>query len=369
MHFGAGNIGRGFIGWLLLRQGIDVTFVDVNDRVVDAIKKRGSYTVELLSTPPQQELVQGAKALHSRTEEDLILALIQQADVITTSVGSQVLAQIAPLLAKGFDQRTSDQPLHVIACENALSASTQLQKDIAKHQQRPHPHVIYLNAAVDRIVPQQHHDDPLFVQVEPFFEWVVETKNDGLPIEGVRFVEDLTPYIERKLFTVNTAHCAIAYVAYHKGYNTIVQSLQDAAVLRFARDVLAETQQYLVHAHRLDATVHQGYIDQTLARFQNPRIVDDVTRVARGPLRKLSFEDRLVKPARELIAMNLTPSSLASAIAHGLAYAESSDPDALLIQTMLNEDVAKAITSITGLPSADRLHLLVLKAYQTLTTA
>ncbi|MDA4896102.1 hypothetical protein PFZ55_55620, partial [Streptomyces sp. MS2A] len=79
------------------------------------------------------------------------------------------------------------------------------------------------NSAVDRIVPIQHHDDPLKVTVEPFFEWAVDqTEFAGkVPdIEGVTYVADLAPFIERKLFTVNTGHAMAAYAGYKKGLKT-----------------------------------------------------------------------------------------------------------------------------------------------------
>ena len=39
LHFGAGNIGRGFIGKLLSESGFEVIFVDVNQPVIDLINK------------------------------------------------------------------------------------------------------------------------------------------------------------------------------------------------------------------------------------------------------------------------------------------------------------------------------------------
>ena len=52
VHFGAGNIGRGFIGALLQDAGYFVVFADVNQQLIDALRAKGSYNlVELDQTP------------------------------------------------------------------------------------------------------------------------------------------------------------------------------------------------------------------------------------------------------------------------------------------------------------------------------
>ena len=47
IHFGAGNIGRGFIGELLVRSGYEVTFVDVNKELVDTINEKKCYNIPI----------------------------------------------------------------------------------------------------------------------------------------------------------------------------------------------------------------------------------------------------------------------------------------------------------------------------------
>ena len=365
VHFGAGNIGRGFIGWLLNKQGVQVTFVDVDETVVQAIKQRQSYEVEILSDPRVIERVNHVSALSSRTEEAAVIAAIQQADLITTSVGVTVLPLLAPLLAKALQARTSNKPLHVIACENALSASSLLQREVETHLNQPLRQVSFVNTAVDRIVPLQHHSDPLFVQVEPFFEWVIESKHmlTTLALTNVHFVEDLKPYIERKLFTVNTGHCATAYFGHFKGYNTIDQAIGDVEINSFVRSVLAETSEYLMEEHGVDAAVQLAYVTQTIDRFSNHNIVDEVHRVGRNPLRKLSFDDRFVKPARELSKRGAKPVALAAAIAYGLCYSEASDPDVKPMQERLTTHLSSAISVITGIAVTDPLHALITTAY------
>jgi len=48
--YGAGNIGRGFIGQLFLESGYHTIFIDVNETLVRELHKRHSYPLRILGT-------------------------------------------------------------------------------------------------------------------------------------------------------------------------------------------------------------------------------------------------------------------------------------------------------------------------------
>ena len=50
IQFGAGNIGRGFIGAVLEQAGYHVVFADVNEQVVARINSDRAYTVQIMDT-------------------------------------------------------------------------------------------------------------------------------------------------------------------------------------------------------------------------------------------------------------------------------------------------------------------------------
>src|SRR5690606_40906040 len=92
---------------------------------------------------------------------------------------------------------------------------------------------VFANTAVDRIVPGQPEDGGIDVTVEPFFEWAIERGpfGDNPPsIPGAHFVDDLAPYIERKLFTVNTGHATTAYLGAQAGIERISDALADETI-------------------------------------------------------------------------------------------------------------------------------------------
>lgn len=173
------------------------------------------------------------------------------------------------------------------------------------------------------------------VLVEPFYEWVVDAsqiKGVRPDISGVTYVEDPLPYIERKLLTVNTGHSAIAYLGYARGEATIHAALEDDDIRDVTSKALEETSLLLAYEYGFDPEELREYRQKVLTRFENPRISDEVTRVARAPIRKLGHDERFVSPALRLFEMGHTPTHLAVVIRAVLAFDYPQDEEAVELQ-------------------------------------
>ncbi|MCY1690830.1 hypothetical protein OVA29_09250 [Exiguobacterium sp. SL14] len=134
-------------------------------------------------------------------------------------------------------------------------------------------------------------------------------------IEGVTYVENIEPFIERKLFTVNTGHAIASYLGALFQKETIAESLTDPRIRRGVQTALYETGWLLLEKYGFNPVDHSAYIQKNMKRFENPRIHDEIIRVARSPIRKLSPSDRLVKPAKELMERGIEADGLARGIA------------------------------------------------------
>lgn len=379
LHFGAGNIGRGFIGLLLSSNGFQVSFADVSDVLIDAIKEEGKYRVILADESHEAISVEGVLGINSAKEPEALKEAVLQADLITTAVGVSIVPHIGRALLHGIKERLHQEkitPFSIIACENAVGA-TKVLKDALyeglseKERALAEEYIGFPNSAVDRIVPMQKNENLLDVQVEPFFEWVVEedaVKGDLLNLKGVHYVKDLTPYIERKLFTVNTGHAATAYLGLLKGHETVLQAMGDEEVEDAVRGVLQETSDYIVKNYGFEEKEHKAYVEKILGRFKNPYISDDLTRVARSPIRKISPSDRFVKPALGLLSLGEEPKNLAGAIAALLLYVNEEDPEAVTLQKDLKErGLSEVLHKYAGLSEENPLAQLIKKEYILLT--
>lgn len=373
VHFGAGNIGRGFVGLLLHEGGYELVFSDVAAPLVDAINGVSEYTVHEVGEGGERQqaggvgrspiesrdtVVTGFRAINSATHPDEVIEQIAGANVVTTAVGPTVLKFVAPHIVAGLALRDpSSPPLQVMACENAINATDVLRDEIVALAgvawDALAGRAVFANTAVDRIVPAQPEGGGVDVTVDAFYEWAIERPPFGADppnIPGAHFVDDLAPYIERKLFTVNTGHAATAYFGAVAGIETISGALSDAGIANRVGAALEETSALLVAKHGLDPADLATYRATILRRFRNPALPDTVWRVGRRPLRKLSRHERFVGPAAEAAERGLSVDALVAAMGAALAFDDSEDAESVDLQRMLRDrDAASVTASVTGL--------------------
>ena len=335
VHFGAGNIGRGFIGEILSKNGFEIYFVDTNKAIIDELNTRHSYEIGIASSSPEKIFVSGLFGINNGENPEAVIEAIAQADIVTTAIGPNILPYIA---------------------DKVYLAN----------------YIGFPNAAVDRIVPGQKHEDLLYVEVEPFCEWVIDEsqiKNKSFKLEGVHYANNLEPFIERKLFSVNSGHATVAYSSAYKGYKTILEGLQHKEILSALKGVQKETRALLLAKWPQYFTEEDlmSYHQMIISRFANPKIIDEVTRVARTPIRKLGYDERFIRPIRELNERGLSYQNHLDIVGKIFAYQDENDSQSVQLQEKLSTmDLQRLIEEVTGL-SNKKIILeieLVIKKYK-----
>ncbi len=376
IQFGAGNIGRGFIGMLLAQAGYRVIFADVSEVIIDRLAADQKYTVHVMDTEVEDVEITNITGILSNGSE--IIDKIAKADVLTTAVGLRVLGFIAPAIAKGIQKRIADgseAPLNIIACENAIRATSQLKEHvygILSDEEKAfcEKYVGFADCSVDRIVPPVRSENPVDVVVEKYCEWNVEKaslKGEIPEIPGMNLADNLMAYIQRKLFTLNTGHCITAYTGILAGHKTIDQAISDPKIYDLVKAAMTQSGDGLIQRFGFDKDAHYKYIDKIINRFKNPYLKDDVTRVGREPLRKLSADDRLVSPLTTAMSYGLPVDKLVLGIGAALRYNNPEDAQSTELQEKIAaKGVSGAFSEISGLTDHALLEQ-VTKAYDQVT--
>ncbi|KAL4897847.1 mannitol-1-phosphate 5-dehydrogenase [Aspergillus ambiguus] len=373
IQFGGGNIGRGFVAEFLHEAGYEVVFVDVMDSVVTELQTTPFYSVTEVSKDGENtKKISNYRAINSKTHESDAVKEIATADVVTCAVGPNILKFIAPLIAKGIDARTESTPVAVIACENAIGATDTLHGFIKDHTSKDRLATLYdrarfANSAIDRIVPNQPPNHGLNVRIEKFYEWAVEQKPFGAfghpDIPAIHWVDNLEPYIERKLFTVNTGHATTAYYGHLRGKKTIADALADEEIRSMVHKVLDETASLIVSKHGIPEDEQKEYVDIIIGRMSNPYLEDNIERVGRAPLRKLSRKERFIGPASQLAERGQKFDALVDAIEMALRFQNvpGDQESADLAEILKQKSSEDATAELTGLEKDHKLYSHVLK--------
>ncbi len=375
--FGAGNIGRGFLGLLLAKAGYTVTFVDVDQVKVAALNTQREYPVYVVSEGGiAAEVARGVQALQARDTTAIVEAVVN-ADIVLTAVGKDALAYLAPSLAQGLQERIRRRPrseahVIVVACENVQDNTAFLREMVLKqvpveNRIRIDSAISFPNCVVDRIVPNtvpSRDQNPIAVAVEDYFQLAVDGKALKAPfpnIAGVEVSDNLDATLEQKLCTLNMAHAIVGYYGYLKGYQFVHEAVVDTEIGDLLHGALDEVGVTIASRHQsigLDA--QKSYATKVVKRFRNPFLRDEIVRVARQPQRKLGADDRLVKPAVLTWAQGRIPAFLASGITAALHYDYDGDEQAKSLVGQIRErGIERVLHEVSGLSPESEVARLV----------
>ncbi|MCM8769534.1 MAG: hypothetical protein NC911_07710 [Candidatus Omnitrophica bacterium] len=376
--FGAGQIGRGFIGDICAAEGYFLVFVDVVPEVINLLNKMGHYPLWILGEEKREKSINHLKAYHL-SEKGNILFELMDVSLVFTAVGANNLVSLSPLLAAHIEQRVREKPnsyLDIVICENLLQSATVLRQSIEIHLTGPARQYLQTNVGlvetvVSRMVAplseEQRKIQPLLVTVEPYCVLPVSRLSfkGGVPaIKAFYPVDNLVPYEELKLYGHNLTHAALAFLGWQKGYRFIWEAMEDESIAQIVSGVRKEASEALIRAHRFARAEVESYFDDLFARFKNRLLADTVTRVGRDPWRKLGPKERIVGAINLCLNQGIFPDSICLVAGACLCYNETEDTQAQRVQSFLKEKGLDIfLTEVCGLEDR-RVREKIKVAYQ-----
>ena len=376
--FGGGNIGRGFIGQLLSESGYEVTFIDVDAELLDAMNKNHKYHLQTVSNEGVKDYWVGPVKAVNSNDKEAVAAAVAKADIGATAVGANVLKYIAPNIAAGLALRTKENasPINFIICENLHGAAAYVRELVtqsipAEAKDYLEKKTGFVNTVIGRMVPaptpEMRAEDVTLIKVEPYKE---------LPVDKNGFVGEIpeivamTPYdsfdvfTARKLYIHNCGHALMSYVGYQRGYELGWEAMNDPEVKAFMLAGLRESVDGICAEYNADSKWLYAHVDDLLERFSNKMLGDKIFRLGRDPMRKLAAEDRLVGAANLACKCGVKPVHLAWGIAAALFFDPADDKSAQTLQGILKEKGPEAtIAEVAGIQPGSTLSKLVLDAY------
>jgi fructuronate reductase len=208
-------------------------------------------------------------------------------------------------------------PFSVMSCDNmpenghvTRNVITQLaERHSAELADYIQTHITFPSTMVDRIVPAMTDAafdalaerlgscDPVAVEAEPFFQWVIEDNFvNGRPAwenAGAELVSDVLPFEEMKLRMLNGSHSFLAYLGFLAGYEHISDCMADASYRAAARALMLQDQAPTLRTQGVDL---EAYADSLIARYENRAIKHRTYQIATDGTQKLP--QRLLDSAR-----------------------------------------------------------------------
>ena len=383
IQFGAGNIGRGFMGQLFFEAGYQTIFVEASNPLVELLNASQKYPLRILDAASKHAIdleIRHIRALYV-DEVEQISEAISNAEVMASAVGVNNLIHIAPVVAAGINRRfrTNPSPIDIYLCENMLDAASQLECHVLECLENDvrawaESHVGFVGTSVARMVPEISEEfgkhRPGLVVADSYDKLPYDgtaLKGTRPPIAGMYPVKNFRAEVERKLFMYNLGHAALAYLGYLNGLRYVHEGFEDEKITTVFNEALDETGTALqkLYPEDIDARSQQKVREDINLRFSNPMMMDTIQRVGRDPIRKLGPDDRLLGSTHLCLSQAIFPKSVAFVCAAALCYDEPDEPRAVELQDKIEHSGVEAtLREVSSLDPDGELGKTIINDYR-----
>jgi len=318
--FGAGKIGRSFIGQLFSNGGYEVVFIDVYKPVIDELNRRGNYNVIIKGDKEEVLNIKNIRGVWAGDKKKVIHE-VSTAGILATSVGLGGLKEIFYFIAKGLIERyktDSGNPVDIIIAENMRNADEYFRNELQKLLPATYPLgklVGLVETSIGKMVPimqkKDLQDDMLQIFAEPYNTLILNGKAFKNPIpdiSGLAPKNNMKAWVDRKLFIHNLGHSAASYIGYvfNPEFIYLYEALAVKEIYEKVRATMVQSAEILLTRYPEEFTMVDliAHIDDLLHRFQNKALGDTIFRIGSDLFRKLGPEDRLCGALRSAISLN-----------------------------------------------------------------
>jgi mannitol-1-phosphate 5-dehydrogenase len=336
VQFGAGNIGRSFIGQIFSKAGWEVVFVDIDPAIIEALNGKRRYTVVVKDRVEETIVVQNVRGVLA-SDPEAVSAQIAGADLLATAVGQGALPRVIKAIAAGILERrrlSPGRPLDIVICENMRGAASYFRRALAAELPRGFPLDEYaglVETSIGKMVPimgeEERRRDPLLVYAEAYNTLLLDRKGFKGPVPRVPNLdpkENMKAYVDRKLYIHNLGHAVLAYVsfAFRPAYRFVWEAAADRDLQAVTRAAMGESGRALVaeYPEEFDGRAMSAHIDDLIARFGNQALGDTIYRAGRDLARKLAPDDRLIGAVRLCLAHRVEPKAVALGVASAFFF-------------------------------------------------
>lgn len=353
--YGAGNIGRGFIGQVFSDAGYSVGFIDINKEVIGKLNADKEYPVDIVSNDGIDErIVKNVYGIDG-TDVELVSDEIASADIMATAIGVNVLKFIAKPIALGLKKRfeSNKKPFNIIICENLIGADEYLKglikEQIPEYQDRIDKEIGFVEASIGRMVPvlpeEKKMGNVLRVYVEPYNILPVDLNAFKGEIPNIPNLYPYAPFnlfIQRKLFMHNMSHATCAYLGYLRDYTYIYQAVNDVDIKYVAYKSLLQSACAVAKENGAEMQDLISHAENLIFRFKNTALGDTVERVGKDTIRKLSNNDRLIGALLLAEKHGLPCEYLCIGVAAGMLFNPQADERSVELSSFAKENGIKA---------------------------